>query len=480
MNHPHYDGPGRLAVPHLVGIDEMGMPALAQLLLQRGARVTGSAAAESEITTELVKAGAVVTYGFDRATVRADRSAVLWSEGGIAQGLELARAKEMRLAVLHHTQALALLTGKAAASVVVTGSHSIANTAGMLVAALDDRNPSYLLNDPPVGGDSGHHGGDGLLIAADEDEQEGTVPALRPTVTIILNAATSPPRHLDQDSALDRLEASARRSATVVLPTWDAGACTLAQRLCERSGPRVIRVGECLDADMQIVGITWDGTHNRVTVQDTDGSWHTLLVAVAGRHNAQAAALVFAAGRVLGAEGEDLARGISENFAGVERSLTPLYLQAGITVVDSLATHPVEVEQDLRAARMLTEGSVIAVLEPDDWHRTLDLGPEIGARLSPADEVVLLPVHSPGSLPHPEAGPGTAAIARAVTAAGLRAEHVHALDDEQADAGAEQLIASLAQPGDLVLIMGTGRAARLTRRLLFHLGAPTAPIPTDL
>ncbi|MEY9948406.1 Mur ligase domain-containing protein [Kitasatospora sp. GAS1066B] len=484
MDHPHrYDGPGRLSAPHLVGIDESGMPALAQLLLQRGARVTGSAAAESEITTGLAKAGARITYGFDRANVRADRSAVLWSQGGVAQEMELVRAEEMRLAILHHAQALALLTHEAESSVVVTGSHSIANAAAMLVAALDHRNPSYLLNDAPLGRDHGHHTGGGLLIAASQDEdQDNAIPSLRPTVTIILNVAAAPPRHRDREAALEELEEAARRSSTVVLPTFDPGACALATRLTEHSGPRVIRVGESQDADVRVMGITWDGTHSKVTVQDTDGSWHTMKVAVAGRHNAQAAALVFAAGRVLGARGEDLALGISENFTGVERSLTPLHRQGGITVVDSLATHPDEVEHDLRAARMLTEGSVIAVLEPSGWARTVALGAELGSRLSPADEVVLLPVHAPDSRPHPDAGAGagTAAIARAVTANGLAAEHVHALDDEQADTETEQLIASLATPGDLVLIMGTGRAARLARRLLFHLGAPAAPIPKDL
>ncbi|MEV7937187.1 Mur ligase domain-containing protein [Kitasatospora sp. NPDC088264] len=481
MDHPYrYDGPGRLSAPHLVGIDEMGMPALAQLLLQRGARVTGSAAAESKITTALAKAGARISYSFDRANVRADRSAVLWSEGGIGQERELGRAEEMRLAILHHAQALALLTDEAPASVVVTGSHSIATAAVMLVAALDHRNPSYLLNDAPLGGDYGHHGASSLLIAAAQDEdQDNAVPALRPTVTIILNAAQAPPRHRDQDAALAQLEAAARRSSTVVLPTGDPHACTLATRLAERSGPRVIRVGECHEADVRVMGITWDGTHSRVTVQDNDGSWHTIIVAVAGRHNAKAAALVFAAGRVLGSRGEDLAAGISENFRGAERSLTPLHRQGGITVVDSLATHPAEIEHDLRAARMLTEGSVIAVLEPAGWATTIALGAEIGARLSPADEVVLLPVHTPQSQAHPDAGAGTTAIARAITIHGLEAKHVHVVEDRAAT-GAEQLIASLAASGDLVLIMGTGRAARLARRLLFHLGAPQFPIPKDL
>ncbi|MGF1425533.1 Mur ligase domain-containing protein [Kitasatospora sp. LaBMicrA B282] len=481
-HHPHYyDGPGRLSAPHLVGIDEIGMPALAQLLLQRGARVTGSAAAESEITAELTKAGARITYGFDRASVRADRSAVLWSKGGIAQESELARAEEMRLPILHHAQALALLIDEAPTSIMVTGSHSVASAAALLVAALDHRNPSYLLNDAPLGRKHGHHSGGGLLIAAAEDEdQVGAVPALRPTVMVISNVAAAPPRHRSQEAALDELEAAARRSSTVVLPTFDPGACALATRLTERSGPRVIRVGESQDADVRVMGITWDGTHSKVTVQDTDGSWDTIMVAAPGRHTAQAAALVFAAGRVLGARGEDLARGLSSNFIGVERSLTPQHRQAGITVVDSLAAHPDEVEHDLRAARMLTEGSVIAVLEPSGWARTVALGAEIGRRLSPADEVVLLPVHAPDSRPHPDGGAGSAAIARAVISSGLGAEHVHVLDEEQADTDAEQLIASLAAPGDLVLITGTGRAVRLTRRLLFHLGAPTSPIPKDL
>ncbi|MEY9846148.1 UDP-N-acetylmuramate--alanine ligase [Streptacidiphilus sp. BW17] len=482
---PVYSGPIRLSAPHLVGITEPGMPGLAWLLVERGSRVSGSATQDSDAAAALAKAGARIVLGNDRSHVRADMSALVWNSSTASTGPERERAEEMRLPVLQRDEALAMLVDSAPASVTVAGSHSTTTAAVMLTSALDHRNPSWVLGAPPAGSVAGHHSGGDLLIAdLGPGEDDGPRPEARcfPTVALILNATATPAHHQDLDDVLDELEALARRSSTVVLPTDDPGACALADRLAKRSGPRVITFGEAHDADVRVVQVVWDGTASHVTVQDADSSWYTVIVAMPGRHNALAAAAAFAAGRALGATAADLAAGISTRFNGIERSLTVLGRQAGITVVDSLARHPAEIAADLKAARMLTEGNVIAVFEPSGLARTMSLGLEMGAQLAAADDVVLLPVHAPQPASNPEADTGTAAIARAATLNGM-AGHVHAWHTWHATkvgSGVEELIASLAERGDLVVMMGSGAVERLGPRLLFHLGSPATPIPADL
>lgn len=167
----------------------------------------------------------------------------------------------------------------------------------------------------------------------------------------------------------------------------------------------------------------------------------------------------------------------------MERSLTVLGRQGGVTVVDSIAHHPAELAGDLKAARTLAgpRGRLIAVLEPTGWSDSVAYGNELGRQLAVADEAVLLPVHDPVGPAHPGADAGTDAIARSAAAGGL-AGHLTTVDarSDLLNGTVEQQIAAVARPGDVIAVIGSGHAARLGARLLFAIGAPAASIPTDL
>ncbi|MDH6138487.1 UDP-N-acetylmuramate--alanine ligase [Kitasatospora sp. GP30] len=478
---PAYSGPPRLAAPHLVGIDTAGsgLPGLAQLLLERGARVSGSTLNDSDTTAELAKHGVRITHDHGPHLVRADMSCLVWSGRTTpTQRTELERAEQMRVPTHHYPEALAQLFHATNTTVAVAGSHSTASVAGMLTSALGHLNPAWVLRTPLVRHGVGHHSGGDLLIAdlgEDGDLEEHA------TVSVVTAIAGAQPQHLGYET-LEELEGLARRSETVVLPTWDRGTAELAARLAEAPGPRVVTVGQVADATIRVLCTRWDGRTTRLLLLDLDGNEHLLAVPLRGRHNAMAAALAFAVGRVLGGGPVDLAEGIAE-FPGVERSLTVLGRQGGVTVVDSIAHHPAELAGDLKAARTLAgpRGRLIAVLEPTGWSDSVAYGNELGRQLAVADEAVLLPVHDLVGPAHPGADAGTDAIARSAAAGGL-AGHLTTVDarSDLLNGTVEQQIAAVARPGDVIAVIGSGHAARLGARLLFAIGAPAASIPTDL
>ncbi len=165
------------------------------------------------------------------------------------------------------------------------------------------------------------------------------------------------------------------------------------------------------------------------------------------------------------------------SFRGVERSLAPVGTQRRVTVVDSQARHPREVAQDVEAARMLTDGSLLVVLEPDGIARTSKHAAELGAALEGVDHTLLLPVSTPlvnHTVPDPLDAVEQAARRE------LGEGKVQRARSGPCEPGPEQIIGELAAEGDLVLVVGTGQAERLGARLLFHLAAPGAPIPQHL
>ncbi|MCC9309158.1 Mur ligase domain-containing protein [Kitasatospora sp. RB6PN24] len=470
---PRFDGsPQRLEAPHLVGIDTdgSGMPGLAELLLARGARVSGStnALAETDSAGALRGLGAVINHEPGPNLMRADRTAVIWSGHATkAERAELERAQLMDIPVLTFAEAIGYLAARSR-TVVVVGSHSTATATGMLTSALGYRNPSWVLRRPVAGRRLGHHSGGDLLLV---DLAQETDLAHATTVSIITAATTQPHQRADE---LEELEGLARRSEAVVLPIWEAGTAELASRLAEHPGPRVVTVGQAATAQVRILDARWDGRTARLLLKGLDGVEYTLAVPVLGRHQAHIAALVFAAGQLLNAAPVDLAEGLGA-FAGITRSLVVAGHRSGVTVLDSIAQHPTELAQDLAAARALTAhgGRVIAVLEPTSWLTSLACGAELGRQLAAADHAFLLPVHDPATGAHPGFYTGTPAIARSAAAHGL-AGHLQVVDNTQA-AISEQLdqqIAAQARPGDVIAVIGTGYTTHLAPRLLAALGNP--------
>jgi len=103
----------------------------------------------------------------------------------------------------------------------------------------------------------------------------------------------------------------------------------------------------------------------------------------------------------------------------------------------------------LETARQTTDGRVIAVVQPHRYSRLRDLFDDFCTAFNDADCVLVAPVYAAGE-------PPIDGIDRDALVAGLR-RHGHR-DIRPLD-GPEQLapsVASIAQPGDLVVCLGAG------------------------
>ncbi|MFB8201922.1 Mur ligase domain-containing protein [Kitasatospora purpeofusca] len=494
---PHRAVPGLLAAPHLVDVAAPGMQGLALWLARAGADVTGSvpeADQNSPAVAALEAADVRVQFGFDAAHVHTDRTAVVWS--GVVAGPhpELDRAQVLRLPILGRAVALkAVCVQAAGGAVAVGGSHSTATAAAALAHILDDGQTGWALTAPASGGAAGHAGGGRVVVdlCPDADTHEAAPPGAwqhRPAphfltsepkfaATLILATGANAPHHEDNISGLNAAENLARRAATVVLPTWDNSVANLRERLADRPQPgqRVVTVGTDPSSTVWIMAPRWTGEDVRVVLryQETD---HALVLPVAGRHHALAVCAAVATALVLGEDPQAVAERAAR-FRGVERSLAVLGTQDGVTVAESRARHPREVAQDVTAARMLTDGSLVVVLEPDGIARTREHAHELGAALADTDHAVLLPVSTPLAnhcVPDPLEAVEEAALQKLGDGA------VHRVRYGPCEPGPEQQIREMASEGDLVLVIGSDAAARLGPRLLFHLAAPGAPIPQQL
>jgi UDP-N-acetylmuramate--alanine ligase len=460
--------PTAMERPHFIGIGGAGMSGIAKILAQRGAKVAGSDAKESETAQALRALGVTVHIGHAAEHLADDASCVVVSSAIRAGNPELVRAAELSVPVVHRSDALAsLMTG--ARAIAVAGTHGKTTTTSMLAVALTELglDPSYAIGGDLAGPGTNARHGAGEIFVAEADESDRSFHTYAPEVAIVLNVELDHhANYASMEEIYESFETFVGKvvpGGTLVLPVGQPGAVELAARVGGRDALNVVTYGESETADVRVHKITPRGLTSEVTVV-LDGRFLTFTVSVPGRHYAHNAVAALAAGVALGIPAHNLASALGK-YTGVKRRLQLKGEAGGVQVIDSYAHHPTEMTADLEAMRgAAPAGSrLLVVFQPHLFSRTQELGKEMGQALALADASVVLDIYPAREDPIP--GVTSALITGAALAAGADVTTVH-------DSGTvPEVVAGMARPGDLVLTMGAGDVTDLGPDILARLSA---------
>lgn len=439
---------------HFIGIGGIGMSGIAEIMLRIGYTVQGSDAKASANTERLEKLGAKICIGHDAAHVDG-ASAVVYSTAVKHDNPEMVAALARRLPLVRRAEMLAELM-RLQFSVAVGGTHGKTTTTSMIACLLDAGGL-----DPTVvnGGIINAYGtnakvGAGDWIVVEADESDGTFLKLRSTVAVVTNID---PEHLDHYGDFDAVK-KAFRDFVENIPFYGfAAVCTdhpevqaMAARVENR---RLVTYGVNPQAEVRAEKIAMgpDGARFDVVIDPLEGEtirYEGLHLPMAGHHNVMNALAAVAVARELGVSAEDLRKGLA-NFGGVKRRFTTTGVANGVRVVDDYGHHPVEIGSVLKAARAVTEGRVLAVVQPHRYSRLRDLFDEFCACFNDADTVIVADVYAAGEAPIP--GVDRTALVEGLRRYGHR--KVLSLDSPQHLAG---LVSHEAQAGDVVVLLGAG------------------------
>ncbi|MFF5188367.1 UDP-N-acetylmuramate--L-alanine ligase [Streptomyces sp. NPDC000345] len=448
--------------PHFIGIGGAGMSGIAKILAQRGAKVAGSDAKESETAAALRALGVTVHIGHAAEHLAGDASCVVVSSAIREDNPELARAAELGIPVVHRSDALAALM-EGLRPIAVAGTHGKTTTTSMLAVSLSELglNPSYAIGgDLDAPGSNALHG-DGGIFVAEADESDRSFHKYAPEVAIVLNVELDHhANYASMDEIYESFETFAGKivpGGTLVISADQAGARELTRRV---EGVNVVTYGEAEDADVRVLSVVPQGLKSLVTVV-LDGRELVFTVSVPGRHYALNAVAALTAGVALGIPAGELAPALAA-YTGVKRRLQLKGEAAGVQVIDSYAHHPTEMTADLEAMRAAAgDARILVVFQPHLFSRTQELGKEMGRALALADASVVLDIYPAREDPVP--GVTSALIIDAARAAGADVTAVH-------DKGeVPETVAGMAKPGDLVLTMGAGDVTDLGPRILDRL-----------
>ena len=188
------------------------MSAIALLLARMGHEVSGSDLKESVSLARLEAAGVHVTVGNRADNVPHNADAVVFSTAIPARNVELVAARELGIAVLHRSAALAALAATRR-TIAVAGSHGKTTTSSMLALMLRSAGwqPSFVIGGEvnEVGANAAYGAGEWLVLEA--DESDGTFLRLAPRGRDRHQRRGRSPRLLRRLPAADRRVRALRR-----------------------------------------------------------------------------------------------------------------------------------------------------------------------------------------------------------------------------------------------------------------------------
>ncbi|OYW90925.1 MAG: UDP-N-acetylmuramate--L-alanine ligase [Caulobacterales bacterium 32-67-6] len=421
MNRRRRPVPFELGPVHFIGIGGIGMSGIAEIMLRIGYTVQGSDSKASANTERLEKLGAKIFIGHEAAQVEG-ASAVVYSTAVKQDNPEMQAARERRLPLVRRAEMLAELM-RLQFSVAVGGTHGKTTTTSMIAALLDAGGL-----DPTVvnGGIINAYGtnakvGEGDWIVVEADESDGTFLKLKSTVAVVTNID---PEHLDHYGDFDAVK-KAFQDFIENIPFYGfAAVCTdhpevlaLTSRVENR---RLVTYGVNPQAEVRAEKITMgpDGARFDVVIRPLQGEpvrMENLHMPMAGMHNV----------------------------------LNALAAIGGVRVIDDYGHHPVEISSVLKAARAVTNGRVVAVVQPHRYSRLKDLFEDFCACFSDADVVIVADIYAAGEAPLEGAS-------REALVDGLRRYgHRRALPLSGPEDLA-RLVLQETQDGDLVVCLGAG------------------------
>jgi UDP-N-acetylmuramate--alanine ligase len=446
--------PFELGPVHFVAIGGIGMSGIAEIMLRLGYTVQGSDAKASANTERLEKLGAKVFIGHDAAHIDG-ASAIVYSTAIKADNPEMVAGRERRLPLVRRAEMLAELM-RLQFSVAVGGTHGKTTTTSMIAALLDagDLDPTVV-----NGGIINAYGtnakvGEGDWIVVEADESDGTFLKLKSTVAVVTNID---PEHLDHYGDFEAVK-HAFRDFVENIPFYGfAAVCTdhpevqsMAARVENR---RLVAYGVNPQAEVRGENIAMgpEGARFDVVLAPRGGEvtrLDGLLLPMAGHHNVLNALAAITVAKELKVPHDAIRKGLA-GFAGVRRRFTTTGVADGVRVIDDYAHHPVEIAAVLTAARAVTQGRVIAVVQPHRYSRLHDLFDEFCHCFNDADVVLVADVYAAGEAPLD--GASREALVEGLRRYGHR--HAAVLADP---AELPRLVADEARPGDVVVLLGAG------------------------
>jgi len=444
---------------HFIGIGGAGLSAIARVLLEQGAKVSGSDLVASPVLEALAGDGADVAVGHSARNVNGADVLVV-SSAVPEQNVEIQAARAAGMPILRRPAFLGqLMQGKR--GIAVAGTHGKTTTTAMIASILMQagHDPTFIVGGVIEGLGTNARAGDGQLFVIEADEYDRTFLSLTPEIAVITNVEHDHPDCYptfgECRAAFEAFAELLPGDGLLVTCGDDPVAREIGERQIERRRVAFFGLGEGADWRAEEIQPNFAGGVDFLAVHE--GETRGLVrLRVPGAHNASNAMAALAIADALGIPFRVCREALTE-FRGVSRRFEVKGEADGVMVIDDYAHHPTEIQATLAAARDRYGGVRLwAVWQPHTYSRTRQLLAEFAESFGEADRVIVLPIYA----------------ARETDTLGVSArdvaDRIERVDVRTAGCLEEAFVwlGTEVEPGDVVLTLGAGDGNRVGEWLL--------------
>lgn len=381
---------------HFIGLGGISMSALAEILIDKGVKVSGSDSKDSAILQKLKSKGANVYIGHKAENIKDDLDLIVYTDAISADNPEFLEAKNKSIMIIDRGNFLGQLMRRYKNSIAISGTHGKTTTTGMLSTILHDTDldPTILLGGQLdcINGNVRIGGND--LILTEACEYKRNILKFHATIGVILNVEAD---HLDYYKDLGEIVETFKgfvdkipKDGIVIVNGDDPSALeTVENAVCQ-----VLTFGIDCDSTYKASDVTFNQagvSFFNLTVNSN--KTYPVVLNVTGMHNVYNAIAAIASAHASGLEMEDVIARIAD-YNGTHRRLESKGSFKDVRVIDDYAHHPTEILAALKAVKNLDVNDIWCIFQPHTYTRTKSLLKEFSESFSNADKVIVCDIYA--------------------------------------------------------------------------------------
>ena len=442
---------------HFIGIGGIGMSGLAQILLSRGERVSGSDISRSALLDFLREKGALIHLNHSAENLQ-DVDAVVYSSDIPENNPEYQKARENHIPIYHRSELLAYLM-EGYAPLLVTGTHGKTTTSSLLAHVLVKLglDPCYAVGGIIRGLGSNARHGKGVYFAAEADESDGSFLKYPSFGAIITNLDKD---HLSYWGDEESLNRGFVKFAGQVGSRRHLFWCKDDPRL-QKLQLEGYSYGFDEKADFKIENFEQHAWKSFFDLSYAGKVYREIEIPLIGAHNVLNASAVLAMTIKLDLPIDEVRKALL-TFEGIGRRVEKKGSFGSIDFYDDYAHHPTEIFATLRALKNVSKGRrMVVVFQPHRYSRTKECLDEFPEAFEYADQLIVTDIYAAREAP--SLGITTDAFVKKLKETCPIPTH-YASRDELA-----KFVSKFVKEDDFVVTMGAGDVTYLGQEVLNEL-----------
>ena len=457
MYQVNFDSPVHI---YFIGIGGISMSGLAEILLNKNFKVSGSDMKESDLTNLLSERGATIFYGQRYENITDDIDVIVYTSAIKEDNPEWQAMKDKNIPSLSRAELLGQLMKNYELPVAISGTHGKTTTTSMISEILlkADTDPTLSIGGiyKSIGGNI--RVGQGKYFVTEACEYTNSFLSFFPKTAIILNVEED---HLDFFKDINDIRDSFRKFAKL-LPSDGTliinSDIDKYEELCKALTCKIVTYGFKETDDFYATDISYnENGYPTFTVISKEGHHVEYSLSVPGLHNISNAlsAIAFAT-----LEGIDcnIIKDALKAFGGTDRRFDYKGSIGGVTIIDDYAHHPTEIRATLTAAANYPHNHLWCVFQPHTYTRTKAFLKEFAEALSLAENIILADIYA--AREKDTLGISSKTLQAEIEKLGKKCYYFPSFDE------IENFLLEKCINGDLLITMGAGDVVKIGENLI--------------